>query len=135
MKIYTACWFQYRGPGRIGISRGSPRNLGAGYRMYRKLAPTREILQECRTDEAEYRRRFFSEVLDKLDPQQVLRDLEERSEDGLAVLLCFEHAPLHEANWCHRTQVAEWLTATTGVPVEEWSGVPGSNQQQAKLDV
>ncbi len=119
MQIYTSCWFQYFGPGRIGISRGNPRGLSAGYRLYKKLAPTREILRECK-EQPEYRRRFFSEVLEQLDPQQVLKDLEERSQDGLAVLMCFERAPLHERNWCHRSMVAEYLQDRLGIEVPEW---------------
>lgn len=134
MEIYTSCWFQYFGPGRIGISRGSPRGLSAGYRFYRALAPTRDILQNCK-EQAEYRRRFFAEVLGPLDPEKVLKDLEDRSEEGRAVLLCFERAPLHENNWCHRSMVASWITDTTGVPVSEWSGAEDSNPGQARLDV
>jgi hypothetical protein len=134
MQIFTSCWFHYRGPGRIGISRGAPRGGDGGYRMYRALAPTRDILQRAK-DQSVYRRRFFAEVLDKLDPQKVLSDLEDRSEEGRAVLLCFEKPPLHAGNWCHRTMVAEWITRETGVPVEEWSGVKETNPQQQTLDV
>jgi len=134
MKIYTACWHQYKGAGRIGISRGNPRGMAAGYRMYKTLAPTREILNECQ-EQADYRRRFFAEVLEPLDPQKVLKDLEDRSADGRAVLMCFEKAPLHDENWCHRTMVAEWIIDKTGIPVEEWSGAKESNPGQSALDV
>jgi len=134
MKIYTASWFTYFGPGRIGISRGSPRGVAGGYKMYRALAPTRDILQN-ENAQAAYRERFFAEVLDKLDPQDVLVELEKRSQDGLAVMMCFEKPPFHENNWCHRRMVAEFLERETGLVVEEWSGVQDSNPQQARLDV
>jgi hypothetical protein len=108
--------------------------MAGGYRMYRDLAPTKDILYGSK-DEATYRIRFFGEVLARLDPQKVLSDLEARSEEGLAVLLCFEKPPLHAKNWCHRTMVAEWIQDTTGVAVEEWSGARESNPEQARLDV
>ena len=134
MEIYTSSWFQYFGPGRIGISRGNPRGMAGGYRLYKKLAPSRDILQNAK-EYSEYRRRFFDEVLGQLDPQQVLKDLEERSQEGRAVLLCFEKTPLNTSdNFCHRTMVAEWLTNETSHTVEEWSGFEESNHEP-ELDI
>ncbi len=41
----TSSYFYYTGPGRIGITVGNPRGIPAGYRMYRQLAPRREMLK------------------------------------------------------------------------------------------
>lgn len=134
-KIYTSCWQHYRGEGRIGISRGTPRfNIGRGYRLYKKLAPTREILQQCDTLEA-YEPRFYDEVLNKLDPVATLAELRRLVDGHAPVLLCFEKPPLHAQNFCHRTMVGDWLAKHTGVVVEEWSGIEESNPKQPTLDV
>lgn len=119
MKLYSSPWFQYSWPGRIGISRGVPGHTPKGYRLYRKLAPTRDIFNNSNGRE-DYKQRFLVDVLRPLDPRQVLRDLEGKSENGRAVLLCYEKTPLDSANWCHRTIVTDWLIETTGVEVTEW---------------
>lgn len=135
MEIYTSSWHGYRGNGRIGISRGAPRfSVGKGYRFYRKLAPTREILAEAK-GYAEYRKRFLAEVLAPLDPEVVLTELQALAGPYTPVLLCFEKPPLDKINFCHRTMVAEWLNEHTKANVVEWSGVEELNPEQAKLDV
>jgi hypothetical protein len=132
MQIYTSSWFQYSGPGRIGISRGVPGDTPRGYRLYRALAPTRDIFKNS-SGRADYQRRFLAEVLGRLDPPQVLRDLEAKSEDGLTVLLCYEQTPLNGANWCHRSMVADWLRETTGVEVAEWNASAAADDAPALL--
>lgn len=135
MQIYTSSWFQYRGEGRIGISRGVPRfNVGKGYRLYKKLAPTMDILKNT-AGLHDYEPRFYAEVLDLLDPQEVVDDLVRLAGDHPPVLLCFEKPPFTATNFCHRHMVADWITAHTGIAVTEWSGVQDSNPKQAKLDV
>ena len=134
MRIFTSCWSGYTGPGRIGICQGRPRGAPAGYRMYKALAPTWDIIKTSAGID-DYRPRFFAEILAPLDPQQVLADLRRLAGDHPPVRLCFEKLPLTRTNFCHRTMVATWITRETGVPVLEWSGAPDSNRRQAKLDV
>ena len=99
----------------IGISRGTPRNIGPGYRMYRKLQPG-PWFNSVGTDE--YRHRYRAEVLDKLDPHTVAAELAERAGGGVPVLCCFERP--HTGTWCHRSLVAEWLAEALGEPVPEF---------------
>lgn len=114
----TASHFTYFGPGRIVISRGTPRGQkSAGYRMFRKLAPTREILGI--EDKAEYERRFRTEVLGVLDPQETWDELHRLADGAEPVLQCFEKPPLVGDNWCHRRMVADWFKETLGKDVPE----------------
>ncbi len=112
----TASYFTYTGPGRIGISVGAPRGCPAGYRMYRALAPRRDMLK---LDQATYRRIFFDEILGKLDPEKIVRDLHSLAVSHEPVLLCFEKPPFTASNWCHRRMVAEWLKDTLDLEVPE----------------
>lgn len=134
MIIYTSSWFTYFGAGRISISRGTPRGMSAGYRIYRTLAPSRDILHNS-ADKAEYERRFYAEILNPLSPSKVIADLTKLAGDHPPVLLCYERPPFTETNFCHRHMVADWLKSTTGITVQEWSGVQDSNPQQSRLDV
>ena len=115
----TASYFTYTGPGRIGISVWPPRNCPAGYRLYRALAPRRDMLK---LDQATYRRIFFDEILGKLDPEKVVRDLKSLAVSHEPVLLCFEKPPFTARNWCHRRLVAEWFQETLGLDVPEIGG-------------
>ncbi len=115
----TASYFTYTGPGRIGISVGAPRGCPAGYRMYRALAPRRDML---RLDRATYRRIFFEEILGILDPEKVVRDLTSLAASHEPVLLCFERPPFTATNWCHRRLCADWFQETLGLDVPEIGG-------------
>ncbi len=126
MEIFTSSWFTYKDHGRIGISRYSPRGMSAGYKLYRALAPTPDMLK---MPLAEYEPKFWADILGPLDPEQVMRDLEARSQEGRAVLLCFERPPFDEINFCHRHMVARWIEQHTGQKVEEWSGREESNPE------
>ncbi len=117
--MQTASYFNYTGPGRIGISVGAPRGCPAGYRMYRALAPRRDMLA---LDQAAYRRIFFDEILGKLDPEQVVADLAALAGEYEPVLLCFERPPFTAQNWCHRRLCAEWFKETLGLDVPEYDG-------------
>ena len=132
MQIFTSSWSQYTGPGRVGICSGRPRGAPAGYRMYMPLAPGWDIIRNS-ADQAAYRVRYFGEVLAPLDPAKVVADLIKLAGDHPPVLLCFEKAPLHDANWCHRTMIGEWLHDRLGIEVMEWSGPKESNLRQDKV--
>lgn len=81
---------------------------------YKKLAPSYSILMEYKRDpdETRYIKRFESEILDKLDPHEVVKDLLilTGNNKGLdyspdIVLVCYEKA----SDFCHRHLIANWL--------------------------
>jgi len=113
----TASYFTYPGPGRIGISVGTPRGIPAGYRMFKPLAPTRVMLH---LDYPTYRKLFFGDILSRLDPAQVVEQLKKLAGESEPVLLCFEKPPFTPDNWCHRRIVAEWFKETLGLDVPEY---------------
>jgi len=90
----------------VAISQGVPKWYKG--KVYKKLAPSWALVKV--EDEKEYVRRYKYEVLDRLDPAQVLKEL---GED--AVLLCWEKP----GEFCHRRIVAEWLEGELGIEVPE----------------
>jgi hypothetical protein len=119
----TSCFTVFHGPGRICIARYAPRGTPAGYRMFEALAPGKWFNT---APEDEYRRLYFGEILGKLDPRQVVADLEDLAGGAEPVLLCWEKPPLTAKNWCHRRMVAEWLQDKLGLDVPELV-VPGGS--------
>jgi uncharacterized protein (DUF488 family) len=99
-------------------------NARIDYRHHKELAPTTDLRQVQYDDDArqgtgkrsrvelapEYRRRYLGEILDRVDLGELVREL---PAEGLAALLCVERDP--EA--CHRSLIAERLTAECGVSV------------------
>jgi uncharacterized protein (DUF488 family) len=99
-------------------------NARIEYRHHKELAPTTDLRQVQYDDDArqgtgkrsrvelapEYRRRYLGEILDRVDLGELVREL---PAEGLAALLCVERDP--EA--CHRSLIAERLTAECGVSV------------------
>jgi len=93
--------------------------------QYKKLAPTYSILMDYKRDQNEelYTKRFEQEILDKLDPNEVVKDLLVLSGNSKGidytpeiVLVCYEKS----TDFCHRHLVADWLN-TYGYKVEELS--------------
>lgn len=83
---------------------------------YKKLAPTWSILSQYKTDPdwSLYTYRYNSEILSKVTPDEVRRDLARITEDAENIaMLCYEKGN------CHRHLVAEWLR-DNGVPCIEW---------------
>jgi hypothetical protein len=125
----TASWSTYTGPGRVGICIGSPRGQPAGYRFYRPLAPTRDMLKlpPSRYDP------MYAVILAKLDPERVWDDLHKLATDRAGVehepiLMCFEKPPFkYPDNLCHRRTVARWFRAELGrfVPEIGYDGPDG----------
>ena len=111
MKIYTSYFAR---AGRlpesivpISISLWPPKDYrGAAIRT---LAPTKGILTEYKAspDWDRYVKRFSAEVLNGLDPDEVLAAIARITGGRDACLLCFER----DESKCHRTLVAEWLAA------------------------
>ena len=113
----TSCWFTPIPPGHagIGISRGIP----AGFEhlpTYRKLAPG-PWFKSC-SSPARYKDRYFGDTLAKLDPRQVVLELQHLAGEAEPVLLCYEHPP-PSPSWCHRALVSVWLFDTLGLVVPE----------------
>ena len=114
LTIKTSHWFAKLPPGhqRIGISRGTPRGAGAGYRLYRTLAPG-PWFHSVGPDE--YYQLYRREVLAPLDPRLVVDELATLAGPDVAVLLCF----CRPGAWCHRAMAAEWLHQELGLVVPE----------------
>ena len=112
----TGAWSTPLGPEyiRIGISRGVPRNMPAGFKMYRKLAPGpwfNSVTPE------EYGRLYRAEVLERLDPRVVAGELTALARGRIPVLVCFEKAGT--GAWCHRAMAAAWLAEGLGQAMPE----------------
>lgn len=126
MKIYTSYFSKAKtlaenGIMIIGIAQYPPRWF-YGFSM-KKLAPSPSILHEESWDV--YKRRFDAEIIGKLDPHQILREIAAISQGRDVALCCFEK----DRNGCHRKIVAEWLTQNTGVAIEEYEERPTVVQQ------
>jgi hypothetical protein len=96
-------------------------------RIYRRVAPGPWFNS---VDEAEYIRRYRTEILDRLDPRAVAGELAELAGDRVPVLLCFERPASDQ--WCHRSLVAAWLGDALGLIVPEF-GFETLRQQEHPL--
>lgn len=85
---------------------------------YKRLAPTFHILLDYKhdCDEARYTERYRSEILDSLDPYEVMKDLVHMAgKNHEFALICYERP----ASFCHRHLVADWLNEH-GYPCKEF---------------
>jgi hypothetical protein len=101
-------------PQSVSIAGQCPDNFHG--RLYKKLAPKFKDYVDYKAtgDFIKYTEKYYSEVLDKLDPKRVFDDLGET-----AILLCWEAPGI----FCHRRLVAEWFEKTLGVNVPEFRPV------------
>jgi hypothetical protein len=115
--MLTSSWYAPRSADHqiIGISRGVPRRMAAGYRLYRALAPG-EWFRTASTEE--YLRLYHAEILAPLDPGEVWADLHRLAGGKVPVLVCYEQIDAGE--WCHRGIIAKWFAETLGVDVGEY---------------
>lgn len=102
--------------GRVGISRGTPRGAPAGYRMYRRIAPTREMLA---LPPGEFEPAYQA-LLDELDAAEVWSEIHALAAPHQPIILCFEA----DRRDCHRSQVAAWLERELGQVVDELELAP-----------
>ncbi len=118
--MFTSSWYAPRCPDHqiIGISRGVPRRMAAGYRLYRALAPG-EWFKTASTEE--YIRRYVAEVLALLDPAEVWADLHHLAGGKVPVLVCYEQ--IGSCAWCHRAIVSAWFAETLGAEVGEYGHI------------
>jgi len=81
-------------------------------RQYTKIAPSLEMLVEFKQthDEAHFTKRYLSEILSKLDPEETFYEIGKDS-----VMLCFEK----KGSFCHRHVAAKWMSDATGVSIRE----------------
>lgn len=100
---------------KVGISLTSP------YKVHtiKQLYPSWELLNSYKSnmDEEEYIRRYNKEVLDKLNPLDIIGQIRRISMSNggkKIVLLCYESPN----KFCHRHLVAKWLSKN-GYRVEE----------------
>jgi hypothetical protein len=109
----TGSWFTTKTAlGRVGISLGTPRGMPGGYRLFKALAPTKDMLS---MSDAQYEPRFV-EILQQLNPQATWDKLHEMAGGHDPVILCFEKP----GEVCHRRWVAKWFEATLGHVVPEY---------------
>ncbi len=94
-------------PQSVAISRGVPRGWqGARCPV---LAPPRPLIKIM--DPATFIPLYRAQVLDRLDPHKIIRDL---GGDNF-ILLCWEDPGV----FCHRRVVAVWLEKAVGIKIEE----------------
>ena len=79
----------------------------------KKLAPKYDffkLYKDGEIDDAEYTRRYKKEVLDTLDPKQIVSEIYMYGQNINVVLLCYEKP----GDFCHRHLIAEWLSPYDG---------------------
>lgn len=89
----------------INIARYAPK--GVSLMSIPELSPTPDILFEYKKnpDEERYVRRFWNEVLRKLNPDDIVEKLAQHKRNTV-VLCCYERS----GAFCHRHEVMKWLT-------------------------
>lgn len=126
MLIFTGSWFTPLPEGhiRIGISRGTPRGMAAGYRLFKALAPGQWFHS---TDLEGYLDLYRSEVLEALDPELTLNRIVGLAAGRTPVLCCYERPQdIHAgATFCHRHIAAQWLRDRLGVDAPELAAPEG----------
>lgn len=92
--------------------------------QYKKLAPKYDFFMKWKEthDNDYYIEHFQKEVLDFLDPFDVVREIEDKITDGRIIvspinfaLVCYEKP----SDFCHRHLVADWLNAN-GIECKEF---------------
>lgn len=118
----TGSFKTFAGAGRISIARYAPRGTPPGFRVFPRLAPGPWFNS---VDADEYRHRFATEILGRLDPEETWDLLHTLVPPGVEpVLLCWEKPPFTVSNWCHRRLVADWFEEHLGLPVPELETTP-----------
>lgn len=99
----------------VGISNTHPKGLVwlRHVRVYKPLCPGWKLVhqyKEGRITQDEYVYLYHAEILNRLDPSKVCKDLRDD-----AILLCWEKPGI----FCHRRIVAKWLQDTLCIKVNE----------------
>ena len=116
-RIVTSCFFAALPPHvtKVSVARGVPRSYPAGYRTYRQLAPGPWFNS---VDPATYRTKYLDEILGRLNPVQVVKELSAYNPGGTVALLCWETA--YDGRFCHRGLVSEWIYDMLGTKIVEY---------------
>lgn len=118
MTIYTSYFarlgkLKAAGVVPIGIALWPPRFFNGLQLRY--LAPKKYMMGEGVTRE-QYIEMYYKDVLGRLNPEQVIGEIERLSLGMDAALLCFEKP----GDFCHRHLFAEWVLKQTGLEIREW---------------
>lgn len=118
MRIFTSYFGNYRKLEAahikmICVALGKPKYYNAPQLI--QVAPRRYMLNDKWTEE-EYTNMYLNDVLANVNPQQLLRTLQQLS-DGKDIALCCYEKP---EDFCHRHILAKWLTEKTGVQITEF---------------
>ena len=127
MKVYTSYFANSKklaaaGVKVIGVALYPPKWF-YGYTV-RYVAPTPSILFAKGQTHEQYTERYKREVLARVNPQQLMAELQRIGQGQDVALCCFEKP----GDFCHRHILAEWLSEKTGEDIKEW-GVPDKPQQ------
>ena len=119
MKVFTSYFsnakrLEAAGVRMIGISLFPPEWF-KGISM-KQVAPTRALFAAKDLSDEEYEKRFYREVLSRVDVWGFYQMLERFSGGKDVALCCFEK----DRKYCHRKLVAEWIEKGLGVEVPEW---------------
>lgn len=108
--MQTSYFAKYRGNNGVSIARFPPK--GYKGRQYTKLAPPTWLLTHYKNsgDKYYYIEHYYSNVLNKLNPQEIYNELGENT-----VLLCYEKSD----GFCHRHLVADWLKGNLAIDITE----------------
>jgi hypothetical protein len=123
INIKTSYFANYKKDDAVSIAFSTP-NWFKGEK-YKKLAPPKKLLFDYKSglvNEKEYREVYLKDVLNKLNPNEIAKELNNK------VLLCYEKSE----DFCHRKLVAEWLEENLNIKVEE-VGVNKTNFVQQVL--
>ena len=90
------------------------------YPSIKELAPTYNIWKEYKDtgDWNEYTKRYKSEILSKLKPEEILEKITKIENDYQAdvALVCFEGSDKN----CHRHLITDWLNPLLDYKIKEW---------------
>lgn len=91
----------------IAICRYVPEGLRLSCYRYFELAPNPDILMDYkRTGDVEkFTKDYEEQILSKLDPHGLVRDITKWAGDKDIAFICYEKS----TDFCHRHLVAEWL--------------------------
>jgi len=110
IEIKTSYFANYKQDNAVSIAFSTP-NWFKGEK-YKKLAPPKKLLFDYKSglvNEKEYREIYLKEVLNKLNPSEIAKELNNK------VLLCYEKSE----DFCHRRLAAEWLEDNLDIKVKE----------------
>ena len=133
--INTSCYknFQTELYRSCSISSDGGRNFGYKGDVYLPLVPKGDFLKVWEDNKGKiseeentryYIEEYYKEVLSKLDPQKVYRDLR------YSTILCYENP----GEFCHRHVVSSWLNLLLGNTIQPVTEIIWQNENITKID-